>query len=87
MVKIRLRRMGKKKKPSYRVVIADSRSPRDGDFIETIGHYNPLTEPPTVVIDEEKALKWLGQGAQPTETVVGLLNKLGIMEKFKASKS
>jgi small subunit ribosomal protein S16 len=86
MVKIRLRRTGKKKKPSYRVVIADSRSPRDGAFIETIGHYNPLTEPPTIVIDEEKALKWLMQGAQPTETVVRLLNTLGIMEKFKASK-
>ena len=87
MVKIRLRRTGKKKKPSYRVVIADSRSPRDGAFIENIGHYNPLTEPPTIVIDEEKALKWLKQGAQPTETVVRLLNTLGIMEKFKASKS
>lgn len=87
MVKIRLRRTGKKKKPSYRVVIADSRSPRDGAFIENIGHYNPLTEPPTIVIDEEKALKWLRQGAQPTETVVRLLNTLGIMEKFKASKS
>jgi len=86
MVKIRLRRTGKKKKPSYRVVIADSRSPRDGAFIENIGHYNPLTEPPTIVIDEEKALKWLKQGAQPTETVVRLLNTLGIMEKFKASK-
>ena len=87
MVKIRLRRTGKKKKPSYRVVIANSRSPRDGAFIETIGHYNPLTEPPTIVIDEEKALKWLKQGAQPTETVVRLLNTLGIMEKFKASKA
>jgi small subunit ribosomal protein S16 len=87
MVKIRLRRTGKKKKPSYRVVIADSRSPRDGAFIENIGHYNPLTDPPTIVIDEEKALKWLKQGAQPTETVVRLLNTLGIMEKFKASKS
>jgi small subunit ribosomal protein S16 len=87
MVKIRLRRTGKKKKPSYRVVIADSRSPRDGAFIENIGHYNPLTEPPTIVIDEEKALKWLRQGAQPTETVVRLLNTLGIMEKFKALKS
>ncbi len=86
MVKIRLRRTGKKKKPSYRVVIADSRAPRDGAFIEIIGHYNPLTEPPTIVIDEEKALKWLGQGAQPTATVVSLLNRLGIMEKFKASK-
>ena len=87
MVKIRLRRTGKKKQPSYRVVIADSRSPRDGAFIENIGHYNPLTEPPTIVIDEEKALKWLRQGAQPTETVVRLLNTLGIMEKFKALKS
>jgi small subunit ribosomal protein S16 len=87
MVKIRLRRMGKKKKPSYRVVIADARAPRDGDFIEIIGHYDPLTEPPTIVIDEEKALKWLKQGAQPTETVSSLLNKVGIMEKFKAAKA
>ncbi len=87
MVKIRLRRMGKKKKPSYRVVIADVRAPRDGDFLEIIGHYDPLTEPPTIVIDEEKALKWLKQGAQPTETVSSLLNKVGIMEKFKAAKA
>ena len=87
MVKIRLRRTGKKKKPSYRVVIADVRAPRDGDFIEIIGHYDPLTEPPTIVIDEEKALKWLKQGAQPTETVSSLLNKVGIMEKFKAAKA
>jgi small subunit ribosomal protein S16 len=87
MVKIRLRRTGKKKKPSYRVVIADARAPRDGDFIEIIGHYDPLTEPPTIVIDEEKALKWLKQGAQPTETVSSLLNKVGIMEKFKAAKA
>ena len=84
MVRIRLRRMGKKKKPSYRVVVADSRSPRDGAFIETIGHYNPLTDPPTILIDEEKALKWLRQGAQPTERVLALLSKLGIMDKFKA---
>ncbi len=76
--------MGKKKKPSYRVVVADSRSPRDGAFIETIGHYNPLTDPPTILIDEEKALKWLRQGAQPTERVLALLSKLGIMDKFKA---
>ena len=86
MVKIRLRRTGKKKQPSYRVVVADARAPRDGAFIENIGHYNPLTDPPTVVIDEEKALKWLGQGAQPTETVASLLRRLGIMEKFKAAK-
>ena len=87
MVKIRLRRTGKKKKPSYRVVIADVRSPRDGAFIEIIGHYDPLTEPPTIVIDEEKALKWLKQGAQPTETVASLLSKLGIMDKFKPAKT
>jgi small subunit ribosomal protein S16 len=86
MVKIRLRRVGRKKKPSYRVVVADARAPRDGAFIEIIGHYNPLTKPPTLVIDEEKALKWLRQGAQPTETVARLLNKLGILENFKGSK-
>jgi small subunit ribosomal protein S16 len=87
MVRIRLRRTGKKKQPSYRVVVADGRAPRDGAFIENIGHYNPLTDPPTVVIDEEKALKWLQRGAKPTETVASLLTKLGIMEKFKAAKS
>jgi small subunit ribosomal protein S16 len=81
MVKIRLQRVGRKKKPSYRVVVADSRAPRDGAFIEIIGHYDPLTEPPTVVIEEEKALKWLRQGAQPTETVAALLKKLGISDK------
>lgn len=86
MVKIRLRRVGKKKKPGYRVVVADDRAPRDGAFIEVIGHYNPLTDPPSIVIDEEKALRWLGQGAQPTETVARFLNKLGIMDKFKSSK-
>ena len=66
MVKIRLRRVGAKKQPSYRLVVADSRAPRDGAFIEILGHYNPLTDPETVVIDEEKALGWLEQGAQPT---------------------
>ena len=86
MVKIRLRRVGAKKKPSYRVVVADSRSPRDGAFISIIGHYNPLTDPETVAIDEEKALNWLRQGAQPTATAARLLSKLGIMEKFKAPK-
>jgi small subunit ribosomal protein S16 len=85
MVKIRLRRVGAKKKPAYRVVVADSRAPRDGAFVEIIGHYNPLTEPPTVVIDEEKALSWLKRGAQPSQTVAGLLTKLSIMEKFKGS--
>ena len=86
MVKIRLRRMGAKKRPSYRVVVADSRAPRDGRFIAIIGHFNPLTDPETVVIDEAKALHWLSQGAQPTATVNRLLSKLGIMEKFKTIK-
>lgn len=86
MVKIRLRRVGAKKRPSYRVVVADVRAPRDGAFIATIGHYNPLTDPETVVIDEEEALNWLRQGAQPTATTARLLSKLGIMEKFKATK-
>lgn len=86
MVKIRLRRTGAKKKPSYRVVVADSKAPRDGAFIETIGYYNPLTEPVTIVIDEDKALKWLGVGAQPTDTVARLLTKLSIMEKFASAK-
>lgn len=86
MVKIRLRRVGAKKKPSYRVVVADSRAPRDGGFIEILGHYNPLTDPETVVIDEEKALHWLSQGAQPTATTARLLSKTGIMEKFNSSR-
>ena len=82
MVKIRLQRVGRKKKPSYRVVVADSRAPRDGAFIEIIGHYDPLTDPATVVIHEDKALKWLRQGAQPSQTVAGLLSKLGISNKL-----
>ena len=86
MVKIRLRRVGAKKKPSYRVVIADNRAPRDGAFISVIGHYDPQTDPETVVIDEEKALEWLNQGAQPTDTVVRLLSKTGILEKFNKVK-
>jgi len=83
MVKIRLRRMGKRNRPFYRVVVADSRSPRNGKFIDTIGHYNPLTDPATINIDEEKALRWLRYGAQPTHTVRSLLGKLGIMDKLK----
>ena len=83
MVKIRLRRMGRRGRPFYRVVVADSRSPRDGKFIDNIGYYNPLTDPATINIDEEKALKWLGYGAQPTDTVRSLLAKLGIMDKIK----
>ena len=78
--------MGAKNRPSYRVVVADSRSPRDGAFIAIIGHYDPLTDPETVVIDEEKALKWLREGAQPTATAVRLLTKVGIMEKYNKIK-
>ena len=77
-VKIRLRRMGAKKAPFYRVVVADSRYPRDGRFIEEIGYYNPMTNPAQINIDAEKATKWLNNGAQPTETVKALLKKNGI---------
>jgi len=86
MVKIRLRRVGSKKRPSYRLVIADSRAPRDGAFINIIGHYNPLTDPETVVIDEEKARYWLEKGAQPTDTAARLLAKVGIIEESEARK-
>ena len=86
MVKIRLRRVGAPNKPSYRLVVADSRSPRNGAFISIIGHYNPLTDPETFVVDEEQALKWLGQGARPTATAARLMAKAGIMDKFKAIK-
>ena len=79
MVKIRLKRMGANKKPFYRVVVADSRAPRDGKFIEEIGYYNPLTDPVDIKIDEEKAKKWLGNGAQPTDTVKKLFKQTGIL--------
>lgn len=78
-VRIRLKRMGAKKKPFYRVVVADSRFPRDGRFIEEIGYYDPTTNPKTFKIDEEKAKKWLSQGAQPSDTVKNLLSKAGIL--------
>ncbi|MCY6959502.1 MULTISPECIES: 30S ribosomal protein S16 [Clostridium] len=81
-VKIRLRRMGAKKAPFYRVVVADSRSPRDGRFIEEIGYYNPVSEPKTIKIDEEKAVKWVQNGAQPTDVVKKLFDKAGISEKL-----
>lgn len=81
-VKIRMTRMGAKKKPFYRLVVADSRSPRDGKYIEQIGYYNPLVEPVQIKIDEEKAVKWLNDGAQPTETVKSLFKKYGIYEKL-----
>ncbi|MCJ7515461.1 MAG: 30S ribosomal protein S16 [Dehalococcoidia bacterium] len=83
MVKIRLRRIGTRNKPIYRMVVADERSPRDGKFIEIIGHYNPLTEPETFDVDEEKALKWLKYGAQPTGTALRLLTKVGVIDKFR----
>ncbi len=79
-VKIRLKRMGAKKNPFYRVVVADSRFPRDGRFIEEIGTYNPVVEPAQVKIDAEKAQKWIKNGAQPTDTVKSLLKKQGIIE-------
>lgn len=84
--KIRLRRMGAKKAPFYRVVVADSRSPRDGRCIEEIGYYDPVKQPETLEIDEEKALKWLGNGAAPSETVRALLKKAGVWKKYAESK-
>ena len=80
MVKIRLKRVGAKKAPKYRVVVADERMPRDGRFIEEIGFYNPMTEPATVKIDAEKAQKWINNGAQPSDTVRALLKKSGIID-------
>jgi small subunit ribosomal protein S16 len=86
MLKLRLRRVGARKRPSYRLVVADSRAPRDGAFITIIGHYDPMTEPETVVINEEEALDWLKKGIQPTATVARLLKKQGIMDKFTTIK-
>lgn len=81
-IKIRLARLGRKKKPHYRVVIADSRSPREGRFIDILGYYNPLTEPAQFQVNEQKALDWLTKGAEPSDTVRSLLSNVGIMEKF-----
>ena len=78
-VKIRLRRMGAKKAPFYRIVVADSRYPRDGRFIEEIGTYNPLIDPPEIKVDEEKAKQWISTGAQPTDTVRAILKKSGVL--------
>jgi small subunit ribosomal protein S16 len=86
-VKIRLKRTGMKKAPSYRVVVADARSPRDGRIIENIGWYNPRVEPSAINIDEEKALRWLKNGAQPSESVVSLLKRTGILDRFEQSRS
>ena len=85
-VKLRLKRMGAKKRPFYRIVAADSRSPRDGKFIEQIGYYNPIEEPAVIKIDEEIALKWLNNGAIPTDTVRNIFSTQGIMKKFHEAK-
>ena len=87
MVRIRLRRVGAKGQPSYRIVVADQRSPRDGRFIEIIGHYNPRTDPPTVDIKEDRAMHWLSQGAQPSDAVARMLKNAGIMDKLNAAKA
>lgn len=84
--RIRLKRMGAKKAPFYRLVVADSRSPRDGRVIEELGYYNPVRQPEEISIDEEKALRWLNVGAQPSETARALLQKAGVWQKFLAAK-
>ncbi len=81
-VRLRLTRMGRRKRPFYRIVAADARAPRDGKFLEQIGYYDPMTEPPTIKVDHEKALKWLKNGAQPTETVRSILSKEGVLLKL-----
>lgn len=86
-VKLRLTRMGAKKRPMYRIVAADSRSPRDGRFIEIVGTYNPLSEPVELKIDEEKVVKWLNNGAKPSDTVKDLLSKNGLMAKLHNEKN
>jgi len=86
-VKIRLKRMGSKRKPFYRIVVADSRSPRDGRIIEQIGTYNPVTSPADVTIDETKALDWMTKGAQPSDTVRNLFSNEGILKKFHEQKN
>ncbi|MBN2285340.1 MAG: 30S ribosomal protein S16 [Tissierellales bacterium] len=85
-VKIRLKRLGSKKKPFYRIVVADSRSPRDGRFIEEIGYYNPVSDPKVVQIDDQKAIKWLNDGAKPTDTVNLLFKNNGVYEKREENK-
>lgn len=85
-VKLRLRRMGKKKQPIYKIVAADSRSPRDGKFIEAVGVYNPLTNPHSIELNEDRALYWLGVGAQPTSTVKSLLSQKGLILKLELAK-
>lgn len=86
-VKLRLTRVGKKKQPQYRIVAADERAPRDGRFIEILGHYHPMQEPSGLSVDNDKVVKWLSQGAQPTERVAKLLQISGAMDEFKAAKA
>lgn len=86
MLRIRLRRVGAKKQPSYRIVVTEREAPRDGAFLEIIGFYNPRTEPETVEINEERALHWLSQGAQPTDAVLRMLTKTGIMDKWATAR-
>ncbi len=81
-VKIRLKRMGRRNRPSYRIVVADSRSPRDGRFIDTLGHYDPVTDPATIEVNEDLAKKWLEDGAEPSETVRSIFSRLGFYKKW-----
>lgn len=85
-VRIRLKRMGAKKRPFYRLIVADSRAARDGRFIDQLGHYNPIAEPAHISVDEEKTLEWLRKGAQPSDTARDLLRKAGVWEKFKPAQ-
>lgn len=85
-VRIRLKRMGAKKRPFYRLVVADSRAARDGRFIDTLGYYDPLEEPAKIVVDEDKAIDWLQKGAQPSDTAKHLLTQVGVMDKFAAAR-
>ena len=87
MVRLRLRRVGAKKQPSYRVVAADSETPRDGRFLEVVGHYNPRTEPATIKLDEARIYDWLGRGAQPTESVGQIFRTAGLTDRYKRYKA
>ncbi len=87
MIKIRLRRTGATKQPHYRIVVADARAPRDGRYIDLVGHYDPLTEPATITVDAEKAARWIQQGAQMTETVEKLFTRAGVMDQVRGAST
>lgn len=87
MLRIRLQRTGKRKQPSYRLVVADQRAPRDGAFVEILGHYNPLTDPSQISIDEDRALGWLTRGAQPSASALALLKRTGLWQKHRSAKT